>query len=429
MANRIIMDKLFRQILSSHYITVCPTFATKRWATTVSARTTLIPSSGIRVIMGKAWEREAQGKKVYHLEVGQPDQPAPHHAVEAAKEALNDVTAHRYIQGPGETETREVVARHIEGKTGCATTLDQIVVTPGAVTAISTSLATLVDPGDEILLPDPGWPNYTMQAHALSAVPVPYPCGSASNWLPDMDKLRELVTPKTRVLMICNPSNPVGNLIPQSHVDTMLKFAKDHNLFVLSDEIYSDIVYDGREHVSALSSPEFESMQESILMVSGVSKAYSMTGFRMGYVRAPAHVQKEIVKLQEVFVSCGVPFAQRAARAALSGPQECVGKAKDAYERRRDIVMRVLGEEGLSPEYTSSGAFYMLLRCGRDGEKDNSYDVAIELLEKYGVAVAPGATFGKGGENFIRISFATSDEDVEEGVRRIARHLKSIGMD
>ena len=306
-----------------------------------------------------------------------------------------------------------------------------MVLTPGGVTGVAISLACALDMGDEVLVPDPSWPNYEMAARVLGAVPVPYLAGPETNWVPQIAEVERRITRKTRAVILCTPSNPSGRVMPRETVDGILQLAQKHGLAVISDEMYSDIVFDGAQHHSVLASPHFPEMERATFMVSGVSKAYSMTGFRCGYVRASSAAIPALGRLLESTVSCGVPFAQRGAAAALAGPQDSVVEARDAYERRRNAAVEELLAHGLRvPGMLPDGAFYLLLRCARPGAAgDNSARVARELLEREAVAVAPGAAFGTAARNHLRASFCASEADVREGMRRIARHLLDMGLE
>lgn len=367
-----------------------------------------VPRSGIREIMDVAAAAEKDGPLI-HLEVGQPDFPTPPHVLEATRQALS--AGHtRYISNAGLPALREAAARAYVRRTGVATTVSQIVVTTGAVGSLATAFFTLLEAGDEVLVPDPGWANYPTAVRMARGVPVPYSL-EAPLFLPDLDDLESRVTPRTKILMICSPSNPTGQVHDEAMTEALMAFARRHDLWVVSDEIYSEIVFD-REAPSVL---KYDKDERSVV-IHGVSKSYSMTGYRIGFSRASVEYIKVASKLQEPFVSCGTPFSQIGAIAALDGPQDCVTEMAAAYRRRRDIALDLLRERGLY-RYTPGGAFYVLVDISATGM--DSHAAALELIRAKRVATAPGSSFGRLSADQVRVSVASKDEEVREGVRRI----------
>ena len=372
-----------------------------------------IPRSGLREVMDLAMLAEKSGP-VIHLEVGQPDFPTPAHIVEATCRAVREGHT-RYISTAGIGPLREAAARSFERRTGVATAPNQILVTTGAMMSLATAFFTLLEAGDEVLLPDPGWPNYSTSVTLARGVPVSYTLRSPL-FLPDLDQLQSLVTPRTKILLLCSPSNPTGQVHDAALTEALVAFARRNDLWVVSDEIYSEIVFE-KEAPSVLN---FDT-DERCLVVSGVSKTYAMTGYRIGFTRARADYITVGAKLQEPFVSCGTGFSQMAAAAALDGPQDCVGLMREAYRRRRDIALEVLRERGLY-RYTPGGAFYVLVDISAAGM--DSRDFAVRLLEEKRVAVAPGSTFGRLSAAAVRVSVASRDEDVKEGLHRICDFIE-----
>ena len=371
-----------------------------------------LPRSGIREIMDLAWATEG----VIHLEVGQPDFDTPAHIVEAACAAARQGHT-KYIPNAGITELRESVARYLTQSTGVATGAEQIIVTHGAVMSIATAFLALLEPDEEVLLPDPGWPNYTMAVSLLHGKSVNYNLRPEDGFLPDLDELEKLVTGKTKLLLLCSPSNPTGQVHDADLTRRLVEFARRHDLYILSDEIYAEIVFDG-DHASALS---YDNGDERVILVTGMSKAFAMTGFRVGFTRATPEYVELAAKIQEPFVSCGVAIAQMASIAGLDGSWDSVTRMRDRYKGRRDIALDVLREFDLY-RYTPGGAFYLLVDISSTGA--DSGEFAIELVEKHGVAVAPGNTFGANCGNHIRISYAAPEEDVREGLTRICRAIR-----
>ena len=372
---------------------------------------TQIPRSGIREIMALS----ADVEDVIHLEVGQPDFDTPAHIVEATCRYVREGHT-KYVANAGVTELRQAAARYFERRTGVETRVENILVTPGAVMSVATCLMALLDADDEVLLPDPGWPNYHMAASLLHAKPIFYDLRPDNQFLPDMDNLERLVSPRTKLLLICTPSNPTGQIYDASVMQALMDFARKHDLFVLSDEIYGEIAFD-QEHISALPLDT----DERAVIISGMSKAYAMTGFRVGLTRASAAYVDLATKLQEPFISCGVGFAQLAAAEALDGPQDAVREMRDHYKERRDVALDVLHQYDLY-RYTPGGAFYLLVDISTTGM--DSRDFSLQLLEEKKVAVAPGNTFGAMCSDHIRISIASTTENIREGLHRICTMIR-----
>ena len=366
-----------------------------------------MPRSGIRVIM----DRSAQMSDCIHLEVGQPDFATPPHIIEAVSRYAREGHTH-YGPNAGADALRQAAARYFERKTGVTTGPQNIICTIGAVGSCATAWLALCDPGDEVLLPDPTWPNYGMGAATLHGKVVNYSLQPANDFLPDFDELESLISPRTKVLLVCNPSNPIGCVYDADTMARLMAFCRRHDLYMISDEIYSEICFDA-EHASALP----HDTDERALIVSGVSKSYAMTGFRVGFTRASESYVALATKLQEPIVSCGTTFAQMAAAAALDGPQECVAEMVAAYRRRRDLAVDMLRRLGLY-RYTPGGAFYVLVDIAESGLDGDAF--ALKLLEEKKVAVAPGPTFGKLSRNHVRVSLAATESDIEQGLEQIS---------
>lgn len=373
-----------------------------------------IPRSGIREVMDLAWKVEKEGP-VIHLEVGQPDFPTPEHVVEAACRYLHEGHT-KYVPNAGMGPLRAAVARRFEREYGVPTAPEQILVTPGAVMSVASAFLALLEPGEEVLLPDPGWPNYTMAVALTHGQAIYYPLRPERRFMPDLDELERLISPRTKILLLCTPSNPTGQVYDAATMKRLMALARKHDLWVLSDEIYGDIVF-GEDHASAL---PFDEDGRS-LIVSGMSKSYAMTGFRVGFTRARADYIELAAKLQEPFVSCGSGFSQLAAVDALEGPQDCVVAMREAYHRRRDVALEVLRAHGMY-QYSPGGAFYLLIDISATGM--DSREFTFELLRSRRVAVAPGNTFGKVSDRHVRISIASSEESIREGVTRICELIR-----
>ena len=364
--------------------------------------------------MDLAWAVEKTGE-VIHLEVGQPDFDTPSHIVEATCRYANAGNT-KYVPNAGVDPLREAAARYFERNTGIATGANNILVTPGAVMSVATSFLALLEPGDEVLLPDPGWPNYHMAVSIVHGKSVFYNLRAENHFLPDLDEIERLVSAKTKLILLCTPSNPTGQVYGEALMRDLMQFAQRHDLWVLSDEIYGDIVFDEKHH-SALPHDE----DGRTLIVSGMSKSYAMTGYRVGFTRANPDYIELAAKLQEPFVSCGTGFSQLASAEALDGPHEPVAAMREAYHRRRDIAVEVLRAYDLY-RYTPGGAIYLMIDISASGM--DSHDFAMKLLNKKRVAVAPGKTFGKMCEDHIRISIAASDEHIRRGVTAICELVR-----
>lgn len=375
-----------------------------------SARVAAMPRSGIRVILDLA-----QRPGVIHLEIGQPDFPTPAHLIEAAFRAASEGYT-RYTPNAGLMSLREAVAEKVRRENGIQATPENIVITMGGMGGIFGSLAAVLNAGDEVLVPDPGYPNYTMAAMLCDARAVPYALYPSEDHQPDPERLEALVTPRTRVIMLNSPSNPIGSVLRRKSLEGVLRLAERRDLYVISDECYEKIIYEG-EHVSiAALDPEGR-----VFTLFSFSKTYAMTGWRVGFVVAPEGFSLQLVKLQEATVACAPSISQKAAEAALAGPQDCAREMVAVYRRRRDLAMEILHPTGRC-RYTPAGAFYALIDI--TGYGGDSYAFAKELLAECDVAVAPGETFGSESAAMIRISTAVDDATLAEGLRRLAGFMQ-----
>eukprot|EP01043_Picozoa_sp_COSAG02_P032820 COSAG02_NODE_2210_length_9492_cov_22.862877_5_plen_341_part_00 len=331
----------------------------------------------------------------------------------------------QYIANSGLERLRELVAARVtQASPTVNTTSANCLVTPGAVMSMATAFAVCLAPGSEVLVPDPGWPNYGLSASVLGAKLVHYPCPADNAWLPDMAAMEAVLTDNTRMIVICNPSNPTGALIPEDLLRDILNLAAARGLYVLADEIYCDITYTDEPPPSTLTIAAELGIVDHVLSLGGASKSFAMTGFRVGWLRASEEIIAQATKCQEAFVSCGVPFAQAGAIAALEGDQSCVADMCASYRKRRDIAVATLEHNGMAPAAIPGGAFYMLLPCRTDGLPEDSAAFVLELLAAKSVAVAPGYTFGEQSEGYIRISLAAADADIAEGLQRFADFVR-----
>ena len=367
-----------------------------------------MPRSGIREVMDLARGREG----VLHLEVGEPDFQTPAHVVEAAVQGVREGHT-KYTANAGTASLRAAIADKLARRNDLRVAPEQVVVTHGAVNALLTSLMVLVEPGEGILVPDPGWPNYQMMATMLGAEAIPYPLEPGAGYEPDLERLAELAArPAAKVLLVNSPGNPTGAVWRRETLRRVVEIARECDLYVLSDEVYEEIVFEG-EHVS----PAVFDPDGRVITVSAVSKTYAMTGWRIGYLAATAPLAELVAKTQEAIVACPGAMAQVAAEAALTGPQDCVAAMRDAYRRRRDVAVAALRAAGLLIS-VPRGAFYILADVSGAGE--DTVALARSLVLDHGVAVAPGATFGPGGGATVRLSLASPETVIEEGIARLA---------
>ena len=380
----------------------------------LSAAVREAPHSGIREIGNLALKLPG----VIRLEVGQPDFATPAHIVEAAKQAM-DAGWTGYTATAGLLSLRERIAAKLRRVNGIEADPElEITIGPGGVGAIAALVGALAEPGDEVLLPDPGWPNYRLMTAWSSSRPVYYPCPPGLGFVPDLERLAELVTPRTRVLVVNSPNNPTGAVYGEDVQRALLDFALRHDLWVISDECYDELVYEGSFRSLATLDTEGR-----VLSAFTFSKTYAMTGWRLGYATGDAAVIDGAVKVLESNSSCVSTISQKAGEAALDGPQDCVGEMRAAYQRRRDLACDLLERHGLLIA-RPTGAFYVMADVSRAGVDSRTF--AIDLLHREAVAVAPGTAFGEVAAAAVRISLASADSDLEEGIARLARHLDAV---
>lgn len=375
-----------------------------------SKRSVGIPLSGIRAVFEKAQKMTG----LVRLELGEPDFPTPTHIREAAKKALDDGYTH-YTSSQGLLELRKELARKLEQDNGVVASPDtEIIVTAGACCAVDLAMLTLVDPGDEVLLPDPAWPHYEPCARLAEGSVVHYPMKEEANFTPDPEAIEERISPKTKVLLINSPSNPTGSVISASTLKEIANLAEQHNLVVISDEVYENFVYEG---ASQQSFAAISGMKDRTITINAFSKTYAMTGWRLGYAVAPANIVTEMAKLNLYANTCANSIAQVAGIAALRGPQDCVREMAEEYSRRRKFVFERIRK---IPEISCTepkGAFYAFPNIRKLGM--NSLDCCMHILEKGKVSTVPGSSFGQQGEGYLRISYATSMANLKEGFDRL----------
>ncbi len=377
----------------------------------LSQRIDRVPRSGIREIMDLA----ASIPGCIHLEVGEPDFATPPHIVEAAARAGRDGFT-KYSPSRGYATLRDALSTKLAKANGLKVSPDDIVVTTGAVTALFEAIAALVEPGDVVLLPDPGWPNTEAMVMVCGARPVRYRLEPALGYGPDLDALRRLAKDvRPRVIYVNSPSNPTGAVFSRATIEGLCAIAAETGAALLSDECYEAITFDV-EHLSPASI-----LPERVFTAFSFSKTYAMTGWRVGYLVTPPGLGEPMTKLQEPVISCATGVSQKAAEAALSGPQACVSEMVTAYRTRRDLLVGILQPYGLLTT-VPMGAFYAMVDVSAAGGDARTF--ARRLLAERSVAVAPGATFGTSSVQAVRISLAAAPSAIEEGAGRLLDMLR-----
>ncbi|HLQ33165.1 MAG TPA: pyridoxal phosphate-dependent aminotransferase [Chloroflexota bacterium] len=370
-------------------------------------------------VLAKAKAVEAQGKQVVHLEIGEPDFPTPAHITEAAIEALRGGATH-YTPSSGIPELREAIAEDAGRRRGIDIRPLEVVVTPGAKPIMFFGLVSLLNPGEEVVCPDPGFPIYGSVINFLGAKPVPIPLREANDFAFDLDLLRSSVTDRTRLIILNSPQNPTGGVLDRAAIEEIARLAQRHDCWVLSDEIYGRILYEG-EHVSIAALP---GMRERTIILDGFSKTYAMTGWRLGYGIMPEELAEQLAKLVTNSVSCTATFTQHAGIAALQGPQQAVDDMVAEFRARRELVVRGLNEiPGISCRWPH-GAFYAFPNISGLGL--SSAELANLLLLEHGVATLSGASFGAAGEGYLRLSYANSQDNLREALRRMGEAAAAL---
>jgi aspartate aminotransferase len=370
--------------------------------------------SGIRELANEAIRTPG----AIRLDVGQPNFPTPKHISEAGKRAIDENKTF-YTHTQGLISLREKLVAKLARVNGIRVTPDRIACGPGGVGALAAVFGAVLEPGDEVLLPDPGWPNTRMMLAWTGARGVFYPCPPGSGFQPDMDALAGLITPRAKMLLINSPNNPTGAVYPAATVERVIELAQRHNLWLISDECYDQIILDGSWTSPASLAPD----DQRIASVFTFSKSYSMTGWRIGYVAGSAELIDTATKVLESNSSCVSTISQVAAEAALDGPQDCVTEMVAAYRHRRNVVVDILREADMLIS-EPAGAFYCMADISRS--RLHSRDFAFRLLREKGVSVAPGSAFGEVAADAVRISLASSDTDLREGVGRLAEFVQEI---
>lgn len=369
--------------------------------------------SGIREIMDLAQAMP----EVIHLEVGEPGFPTPSHIVQAAHKAAEEGFT-KYTPNAGLLSLREQIVSKLAALNGLELSVENVVVTTGAVGALATALIAILEPGEEVLIPDPAWPNFEMIIICSHGVPKFYPLSPENRFWPEIGVLEDLVTPRCKAMIMNSPSNPTGAVFPAEHIQALVDFAVRHDLYLIADEVYEQLIFEV-DHVS----PGRLDDDGRVVGVHSFSKTYAMTGWRVGYAVASRSVAELIAKLQEPYFSCASSVSQKAAEAALMGSQDCVAKMRKEYQKNRDLAAKLLKDAGLA-FVRPQGTFYTMVDISAFGL--DSYTFAKKLLEEQAVAVAPGRTFGPSGDGYIRISLAPTAVEIREGLARLASFVHGL---
>ncbi len=375
----------------------------------------------------KSSEMKAQGIDVINMSVGEPDFNTPDHIKEAAKKAI-DENYSRYSPVPGYADLRKAIADKLKNENGLDYTVNEILVSNGAKQSVCNTVMALVNSGDEVIIPAPYWVSYPQMVKLAGGTPVIVEAGFAQDFKMTPAQLEAAITSKTRLLILCSPSNPTGSVYSKEELQGLAEVIKKHDdLFVLADEIYEHINYVGHHESIA----QFPDMKERSIIVNGVSKAYAMTGWRIGYIAAPEWIVKGCNKLQGQYTSGPCSVSQKAAEFAYTQSQECVEQMRQAFERRRDLIVKLAKDIPGLEVNVPQGAFYLFPKCSSfygksDGKTtvNNSSDLALYLLEKGHVATVGGDAFGD--PECFRMSYATSDENIVEAMRRIKEALAQL---
>ena len=389
----------------------------------IADRVTRLNGESAFAILSKAKALEAQGMDVIHLEIGQPDFQTPSNIMEAADRAMaNGCTG--YSPTLGFNELRQAVADYVKKYKNVDAGLENVAIVPGGKPTMFFTMMTLVRPGDEVIYPNPGFPIYESCIKFAEGVPVPLPITAENDFRLDIEKFKSLITPKTKLIIINSPGNPTGGVFEKEDILAMAEVLRDRpDIFILSDEIYDRLVFDGKTF-SIASLPEF---RDRTLVLDGFSKSYSMTGWRIGYCVANEEIIKRFELLMVNSVSCTCSFTQMGALEALTGSQDSVDRMREEFRKRRDWLVEALNNiDGIKCRLPR-GAFYAFPDISSFGL--TSKEFADRLLNEEGVALAWGTSFGEYGEGHIRISYATSLENLKEAVKRIRRFTQRLRME
>lgn len=383
-----------------------------------ASRVSTLQLEGAFSVLQKARALEAQGKHIIHLEIGEPDFDSPAHVVEAGKKALDEGWTH-YGPTLGYEDFRQAIATHVAETRGVPVSSAEVCVVPGGKPMIFFPILALVEPGDEVILPNPSFPTYASAVRFAGATPISIPLIEANDFSFDMQRLRDSITPRTKLLILNSPANPTGGVIPPADIAEIARLAHEHDFYVFTDEIYSRMWFDEQPR-SILSEP---GMKERTVLLDGFSKTYAMTGWRLGYGVMPPMLIDAMQKLLVNGVSCTASMVQRAGLAALSGDQSPVVRMMEEFSERRKLFVGMLNEIPGVKCRMPNGAFYAFPNITATGY--TSEVLADKLLNEAGVAALAGTAFGEYGEGYLRFSYANSRENLAEAARRMRAWIEA----
>ena len=383
-------------------------------------RVNSLQAEGAYAVLARAQALEAQGRTILHLEIGQPDFPTFPNVSQSGMEAIRTGQT-RYTSPAGMPALRAAIARSVSGRLGLDIGPESIVVGPGAKPGLFFPTLALVNPGDEVLYPDPGFPTYEAMIRVAGGVPVPVPLREENQFSFDLQAFDARISDRTRLIVLNSPANPTGGVIPLADLDHIAVQARHHGAWVMSDEIYGQLAYDGL-HVPSIAT--LPGMLDRTIIVDGFSKTYAMTGWRLGFMVMPPALANRVELLLTHSIGCTATFTQIAGVEALNGPQELVGEHAAEYQHRRDFIVAGLNAIPGVRCQVPQGAFYVLPNIKSFGL--TSREIASRLIDQAGVAVLAGTDFGPGGEGYLRLCYATSMDVIRESLEKMAAWFKAL---
>lgn len=388
--------------------------------TTLATRMLSLGTESAFEVLARARELEKRGKSVIHLEIGEPDFTTPSHIIEEAVKALRAGETH-YGPSAGLPDAKEAIARYVRETRGVEVSPDWVVVTPGAKPIMFFAIFAIVDPGDEVIYPNPGFPIYESVIRFVGGRPVPIQIREDNDFRVDVEELRSKVTDKTKLIIINSPHNPTGAMLTRSDLEVVAQIALERGIYVLADEIYSELVYDGKFESIFHANPD---VLQNVILLDGMSKTFAMTGWRLGWGVMPPHLAVAVARLQTNSNSCTASFSQKVIGPALFGSRTEVAAMCDEFRTRRDLVVDGLNAiPGISCR-RPSGAFYVFPNVSSLGLP--SKEVEKRLLDEAGVAALSGTSFGAFGEGYLRFSYANSRENLKEAIKRLAAWIHTL---
>jgi aspartate/methionine/tyrosine aminotransferase len=389
----------------------------------LAERMNSIPFSGIRKVFEEVTRREKKGEKIIHLEMGRPDFDTPDHIKKEGKKAIDEGKVH-YTSNYGIPELREAIAEKLRRENGLSYDPGtEIIVTVGTNEAVFMAMMALLNPGEEVLIPDPCWLHYFYCAQMAGAVPISVPLKEENGFNPQIDDFRSRLTSKTRMIVINTPNNPTGAVFDQRVLEEFARLARERDLFVLSDEIYEKMVYDGARHLSIGS---FPGMKERTITINGFSKIFAMTGWRLGYAAAEKALISGLIRVHQYTTVCATTFAQWGGVEALTGSQVEAERMVQEFERRRNLVYEALTEMPGIRVLKPKGAFYIFPNISAIGKTPEA--LCDYLLDEAKIALVPGTTLGEYGKEFIRISYANSYENLKMAMDQMGKALRKLSV-